>query len=482
MRLFSTLYRKIAALLFGLLLVVGAAFLLLAGYSSERYQQEVMQKLNLDLARQLVESRPLLVDSRVNQAALEELFHMLMVINPSIEIYLLGPSGRLLAYSAPEGKVKRRRVSLAPIERFVEGGEELPLQGDDPRSLEGRKIFSAAPIRVDDELQGYLYVILGGEAYDGVVQRLSGSYVLRATLWTLLGALVIALFLGLGGMALVTRRLGRLATLMQGFTGGGRDLRYPDVSGGDEIDLLGRSFNRMAERIGQQVEALKRNDAQRREMIANISHDLRTPLTALHGYIETLLLKEGDLDAAQQRKYLEIAHAKSSQLARLVSELFELAKLDSCETLLNVEAFSLAELVQDVLNRFQLKAERKGVALEVDCAPGLPYAYGDIGLIQRVLNNLIENALCHTRQGGRILVSLTAGSGNVRVAIADTGCGIPDEELPHIFERFYRLDKSRRTSVRHAGLGLAIAKRILDLHHSHAGGVSSQGCAPLLAG
>jgi len=462
---FSTLYRKIAALLFGLLLVMGAVFLLLAGYSSERYQQEVMQKLNLDLARQLVESKPLIVDSRINQAALEELFHMLMVINPSIEIYLLDPAGRLLAYSAPEGKVKRRRVSLRPIRDFLEGGVELPLQGDDPRSPDGRKIFSVAPIRVDGDLQGYLYVILGGEAYDGVVQRLSGSYVLRATLWTLIGSLVIALFLGLGGMALVTRRLGRLAALMQGFSGGGRDRRYPEVAGGDEIDLLGRSFNRMAERIEQQVEELKRNDAQRREMIANISHDLRTPLTSLHGYIETLLLKEGDLEVARQRKYLEIAHAQSSQLIRLVSELFELAKLDSCETLLEVEAFSLAELVQDVVNRFQLEAGRKGVTLEMDCDPGLPYAYGDIGLIQRVLNNLIENALRHTRRGGRIRVSLSSRSGHIRVAIADSGCGIPEEELPHIFDRFYRLDKSRRTSARHAGLGLAIAKRILDLHH-----------------
>ena len=466
MSLFNTLYRKMALLLFLLLLVVGAVFLLLTNYSSARYQQEVMQKLNLDLARQLVESKPLLVDSGINRAALEELFHMLMVINPSIEIYLLDRTGRLLAFSAPEGKVKRRRVSLAPIERFLQGGAELPLRGDDPRSPDGTKIFSAAPIRSGGELRGYLYVILGGEEYDGVVQRLSGSYVLQATLWLLAGSLVMALFLGLGGMALVTRRLGRLAALMQGFSAGGQDLRYPETgSGGDEIDLLGRSFNRMADRIEQQVEALKRNDAQRREMIANISHDLRTPLTALHGYIETLLLKEEQLEAPQRHKYLEIANAQSSQLIRLVAELFELAKLDSCETLLEVEAFSLAELAQDVVSHFQLEATRRGVRLEMASDPALPFAYGDIGLIQRVLNNLIENALRHTRPGGRIRVSLSSAAGNIRVAIADNGCGIPEEELPHVFDRFYRLDKSRRTGARNAGLGLAIAKRILDLHN-----------------
>lgn len=469
MRLFGTLYRRIALLLFVLLLVVGAVFLVLNGYSTQRYQQEVMQRLNLDLARHLVESRPLLVDRRINRPALEELFHMLMVINPSIEIYLLDREGRVLAFSAPEGKVKRKRLSLAPIERFLRGQAELPLEGDDPRSPEGSKIFSAAPIEVAGERQGYLYVILGGEQYDGVVQRLSGSYVLQATLWILAGSLVIALFLGLGGTALITRRLRHLTALMQGFSGEGREPgsgRYPESPGsGDEIDLLGSHFNRMAERIEQQLEALKRNDSQRREMIANISHDLRTPLTSLHGYIETLLLKDRQLEAEQRREYLEIANAQSSQLIRLVSELFELAKLDSCETLLNVEAFSLAELVQDVVNRFRLEAARGGVELEMDCDPALPFAYGDIGLIQRVLNNLIENALRHTRRGGRVRVSLSTDSRHIRVEIADTGCGIPEEELPHIFDRFYRLDKSRRTSARHAGLGLAIAKRILDLHH-----------------
>jgi len=201
-------------------------------------------------------------------------------------------------------------------------------------------------------------------------------------------------------------------------------------------------------------------------MIANISHDLRTPLTSLHGYIETLLLKDQDLDAVQRQQYLAIANKQSSQLIKLVSELFDLAKLDSCETLINVEAFSLAELVHDVVNKFKLRAGEMDIQLVVNSSQSLPFAYGDIALIQRVLDNLIENALQHTPANGQIRVSLTADNKHISVEIADSGCGIPEEKLPHIFERFYRLDKSRNTNGEHAGLGLEIAKRILDLHQN----------------
>lgn len=469
MNLFTTLYRKLAFILFCLLLVVGLASLLLLSYSSELYQQEVAQKLNRDLARQLVDSKPLLTDRQVNEQALQELFHWLMVINPTIEIYLLDSQGKILAYSAPEGRVKRNSLSLAPIKDFIAGSIELPLLGEDPRSLDKEKAFSAAAIRADGMLQGYLYVILGSEAYENVAQRISESFVLRAGAWILLGSLLAAMLFGLGGFALITRRLRLLSRMVQTVSseqGVAGEVRYP-VTGAseDEIDLLGRRFNLMADRIEQQVESLRRNDAQRREMIANISHDLRTPLTSLHGYIETLLLKDADLDEAQRHHYLAIANAQSTQLIRLVSELFELAKLDSCETLMNVEAFSLAELVQDVVNKFRLKANERGVGLEVDCAPSLPFAYGDIGLIQRVLDNLIENALRHTGKDGQVRVSLVSDQRQISVEITDNGCGIPSSELPHIFERFYRLDKSRETGARHAGLGLAIAKRILDLHN-----------------
>ena len=467
----GSLYRKMALLLFVLLLAIGAAFFGLLYYTSNAYQQEVMQKLNLDLAQHLVESDSLLTGDKVNQPALKNLFHQLMVVNPSIEVYLLDRTGKILAYSAPAGRVKRDRIALEPIKRFISKSASYPLLGDDPRSPQGSKVFSASPISRDGQLQGYLYVILGGEAYDGIAKRIADSYALRVALWLLLGALGVSLLFGLAGFSLITRRLKILAQVMQKVSSEEKDERFARYSSdqhaaGDEIEVLGETFNQMADRIDEQVAELKRNDAQRREMIANISHDLRTPLTSLHGYLETLLLKDSSLDEERRRQYLTIANTQSNQLIRLVSELFELAKLDSCETMLNVEAFSLAELVQDVVSKFELRAEEKGIRLLVDRQPLLPFAYGDIGLIQRVLDNLIENALQHTQRGGQVKVSLNADSRHISVEISDTGSGIPREELPHVFDRFYRLDKSRKTSAQHAGLGLAIAKRIMELHES----------------
>ena len=473
----SALYRRMAALLFVLIMLLGGSFFWLLNHTSSSYQQEVMQKLNLDLAQNLVESDSLLANGKVNHQALEHLFHLLMVINPSIEVYLLDKEGRILAYSAPEGKVKRGQVDMEPLKRFMAGRPEQVILGDDPRSLDKQKVFSAAPILREGVLQGYLYVILGGEAYAGIASGISDSYTLRAAMWLLLTALIAGLAAGLLGFGLITRRVVRLSEMMQSFSSskGGENLpRYPVKAEGrrDEIDFLGICFNDMAERIERQLTELVSKDVQRREMIANISHDLRTPLTSLHGYLETLILKNGTLDSGLRRKYLSIAAKQSSQLIRLVSELFELAKLDSCEARLNEEAFSLAELAQDVVNKFRLKAEERQIRLVMDCPLSLPPAWGDIGLIQRVLDNLIENALEHTPPGGQIYLSVAAGSNHVSVEISDTGEGIPEEELPLVFERFYRLDKSRGKGARHAGLGLAIAKRILELHRGRIWAVS----------
>lgn len=470
----KTLYGKLAAGLLVLFCLVGVLYIQLTLFTTRSYLQEVNQKLNRTLAEHIVSEKILMEKGEVNEEALKEIFHMLMVINPSIEVYLLNPEGAILAFSALPGKVKRQEVSLAPIERFLRGSESYPLFGDDPRHLSRKKVFSVSPISGPTRLEGYLYVILGGEEFDSAAQRLRASYILRLSTSVAGAGLLFALLAGLLFFNILTQRLKRLTTAVERFTQSDfsetrdTDIRRPIVVSasekGDEIDRLGITFNQMADRIQEQMLKLRETDTLRRELVANVSHDLRTPLASLQGYLETLLLKEGQLTPEEQRFYLETATKHCERLGKRVSELFELAKLDSKETQLYLEPFSLAELVQDAVQKLALSAKRKQIALNAHFPEDSPFVLADIGLIERVLENLIENALRFTTEGGKVTVALSQDKESIAVCVTDTGCGIPAEDLPYIFDRFYRVGNNRHEGSGSAGLGLAIVKRILLLH------------------
>lgn len=463
-----SLYSQIAAVLLGIFLVTVLIFLSIAGFSLDMYRQEVTQKLNRELAAHILrEQGNLLRDRRVNDAALQELFGKMMTVNPNIEIYLTDSDGRLLAYSAKPALIQRSQIDLEPVRRFLAADGKLPVVGDDPRDATGRKIFSAAAIPARGEPEGYLYVILGGQEYDSVAQRLLGSYVMQLGLAGVGAGLLFVLLVGLILFALITRRVTRLAGSVERF-------RHSDFSapmrldrrarGHDEIDQLGTAFHELSKRLVDQMRDLKDIDKLRRELVANISHDLRTPLATLQGYLETLLRKHGQLDDAEQQQYLEIAHQHGERLGKLVTELFELAKLDSASVQLHRELFPITELVQDVAQEFRRIAERAGIRLDVEVDSQAPLVNADIGLIQRLLANLLENALRYTPHGGEVRLRLYTEARQVGIRIDDSGCGIAADELPHVFERFYR---SRDSHARHpggAGLGLAIARRIVELH------------------
>jgi signal transduction histidine kinase len=467
--MFRSLYSKLAAVLTGLFCLVGLSFVVVTMFATEMYQQEVNQKLNSGLAEHIVNEKLLMQDKHINEVALKELFHMLMVINPSIEVYLLDPQGTILAFSADPGKVKRARVGLTPVEKWLRGHTTIPLLGDDPRDPDGKKVFTAARIPKSGKLQGYLYVILGGEMYDNVVQKLKGSYILRLSGWMIFASLLFALITGLLLFAFLTGRLKRLADVMDAYK---KNEALKQISlqvkrrknSEDEIDRLGATFRQMAQRIDVQIEELKKADASRRDLIANVSHDLRTPLATLQGYIETVLLKEDSLSDTVRRDYLETAIKHCERLSKLVHKLLELAKLDAYELSAIHEPFNMSELAQDVAQKFQLTAREKKIDISLKIEEELPFVNADIGLIERVLENLIENAVRYTSEGGSICVSLTPKNEEIVVQISDTGCGIPEDELPHIFNRFYQLDRSRKSEAGHSGLGLSITKRILELH------------------
>lgn len=487
MTLRRSLYGRLSTVLLALLLAVGVVGVVVTLATTGRYLEEVDQKLHRDLAQHMVVENPLFQQGEVNEEGLDHLFHMLMVINPRIEVYLLSADGAILAYSAPPERVRLERVPLAPVERFL-AGDRLPVRGANPRNPGTETIFSAAPIRSSEgsRVQGYLYVVLAGDQLAGVVERLRGSYILRLSAWTLIASVAIALLAGLVLFRRLTRRLSQLDQRMHrlqtsGFTqpSPGEGARSATLQSGqeprDEIDRLDRSFVAMAERIAEQIDGLEQVDRLRRELVGNVSHDLRTPLASLQGYLETLLLKDGALPASERRHYLEVAASQSERLGKLVEELFELAKLDAGETQLEIERFSMAELAQDVAQKLRLTAEQRGVHLTTTLDRAAPAVRGDLRLIERVLVNLVDNALRHTPEKGRVDLSVAAANGGVRVEVVDTGCGIETNDLPLIFDRFFRgrAEETRATSgpgkasgSQGAGLGLAISKRVLELHGS----------------
>ena len=197
-------------------------------------------------------------------------------------------------------------------------------------------------------------------------------------------------------------------------------------------------------------------------------------MAALHGYLETLELRGERLDPAEREQFLQIALRHSQRLARLVEDLFELSKLDARDIEPQCEPFSMAELAQDVVQKYALRAQQAGIALDFSGATDQPFVLGDIALIERALDNLVDNALVHTPRGGRVTLRLSTDGDALGVSVEDTGEGIPAQALESVFRRFYQVDNPQRSGA-HAGLGLAITKRILELHGQTIRAFSEQG-------
>jgi signal transduction histidine kinase len=471
-----TLQGKLALALIGLLLLIALLLVPMTLFISRIARQESNQVLNRRLAANAVKGKTLLRDGVLRRAEANEVLTAVERLHPGSETYVLNPRGEVIAASEPMQQLSRRQIDIKPLELFLQQGQ-APILGENPRDPANPEVFSVARLTASGNDEGYLYIILDSTRYASPAALISRSYAVRMRLLATFGVLICALAAGLVLFGQLTRRLTNLAQAMQNF-------QRQDFSGavtlssgrndGDEIDRLTAIFARMARRIEEQIEELRRSDALRREMVSNASHDLRTPLAALRGYLETLVLREGRLSREEQREFAQTAMRHGERLSELVEELFELTKLEAIDAQPRVEPFPLGELLQDVAQKYQLRAQQQGVALKTELGPNVPFVCADIGLIERVLENLIENALRHTPRGGSIILELraTAKGRRVRAQVIDTGSGIAPEDLPHIFDRFYRAKNPVANGEANgkksgAGLGLSIAKRALELHGSN---------------
>jgi signal transduction histidine kinase len=467
-----SLSQRLSAVFVVLLLACCAASVALQLRGSERHEQEVIQRLSQDLAPQIARYPELMEPRGLNPSAVHGLFDKLMAVNPSVEVYLLDESGRIQSYSAPEGAVKRSQVNLAPVHQLL-GGGALPVFGDDPRSPDGKKVFSVAPLKAAGRDAGYVYVILQGENRESLASHVNTGSAANTMLRSMALVALLGMVAGLAAFRLITRPLRTLTQAVRGLETHGmswlpqaRPLLQQAARSSGEIALLSQSFEGLAQRTEEQWQALRHQDQQRRELFANLSHDLRTPLTSLHGYLETLRMKSEMLEPQEQRRYLDIALEQSRKVGRLAQEMFELARLEYGVVKPEMEQFFLADLLQDVFQKFELAAEAKKQSLTADIAPGLPPITADLAMMERVLVNLIDNAIRAAPEGGTITVQLQPhAQGGIEVTVQDTGPGVSSALQAHLFERPVFTGAAAQ-DARSGGFGLMIVHRILQLHES----------------
>ena len=316
--------------------------------------------------------------------------------------------------------------------------------------------------------QAILFFILGIGFILATERIFEGGRLLELATDLGIGVVVFSLFASLLVFNFLTRRLRALAVAVDRFRDSGftEPIRLASATAnGDDIDRLGANVQEMSERIAEQLRELGQTDVRRRELLANVSHDLRTPLASIQGYLETLLLRHGTLRPEEERSYLEVAAKHSERLGKLIHDLFQLTKLEAHELKPQCESFPVAELVQDVVQKFQLAADKRSLKLSSQLAIQHEQVHADIGMIESVLENLIENAMRHTAAGGVVQVDV-APIGNARVAVrvVDTGRGIPSDQLTGIFDRYYRVNRGEASDAGSTGLGLAISRHIVELH------------------
>jgi len=466
----KSLYAKLSVAMIAIIAIVGGGFIVIYQLSTTLYYEELTQRLNAPIAMYVTGQESLMSENgTVDIEAMRALAQRAMIINPAVEVYLLDANGRIVAHDLPPESVILDSVDVQNIRSLISGHVEMPFKGDDPRNPDVRKIFSAAEVRVGDELLGYLYVVLGGQKYDQLVGAIRGSYSQKLGIAAIVALLALGTAVGLLAFGLLTRRLRNLTTTVQRLSDSDFEMDIVEqdrLDSADEIDQLHRTFNAMTVRIRELVGRLKETDRLRRELISNVSHDLRTPLASMQGYIETLLIKNGALSSEERERCLRIARKNTQRLSELVDDLFELSKLDSENVMPAFETFSLAELLQDTAQEFELDAGNRGITIETAAPQNSTIVYADIGLIQRVLENLLRNAIHFTPPGGHIRIDMEKRPDTVAVSVSDTGCGIAAADLDRIFDRFYRTETGDGDQAGSSGLGLAIVKRILDLHES----------------
>lgn len=367
-----------------------------------------------------------------------DLVHLAMMVG--VDIMVLDEKGELVW------------DTVALSHELVQGGSMHGMTGMMGIQRDGQAHRTLMPILVNGKKVGDMYVTSYGPRAFWSEEDLAFKVAMiksvgHSTLWITVAALLVSL--------VVARRLTSPLILMTNVArkmqGGDLKQRIPLTRVEDELDHLSQALNHLAE-------SLENQERLRKTLTADVAHELRTPLATLRSHLEAF--QDGVWEPTPER--LQACYDELMRLVRLVGDLEQLAQAESAPQL-ELETLDLAEVTKHAVDNFQLQFDRKGVALEARLQPGV-YVCGDRDKLVQVLINLMSNALKYTAPGGRVVVGVFEKARKAVMTVSDTGVGIPESDLPFIFERFYRGDKSRTRATGGAGIGLSIVKALVQAH------------------
>lgn len=516
----------LTVLVIGLATAIGA--LVAVALAFERFEREAAYaRADAFLGRVVAQHLDLPALQRRDPEGFVAFLRSLLLFEPDSQLYLLALDGTVLASTGSKPLAPQFKVAIAPVRQAASAAPSAApsarpqrgaayVMGDDPEYMDEDAVIAARAleqpsIRPGADLAGYLYLVSRKPGLPPTRLARLAEHLAGPALWPVLAVVLLATLLAAWIIAAVTRPLAVLSEQVARAARAGFDADAPaalparrGVRGDDEFGRLHGGFQALLAKLHAQWDQLRRLDAFRRESVSNLSHDLRSPLTAAAASLETLQQRwhtaaeaAGSADAAagEDRRLLDVALRNTHNAARLVRSLGDLAVLDEARFRLRLARLDLGEMLDDITMRFAERAARQGVALVCDLggdagsdrsAPPVPLAAEvDVELVERAVANLLDNALRFTPAGGRIVLSAQAldaaggglpggvggagsGAAMVRITVRDSGSGIAPGDLEHLFDRHFRGGGRRPGDPARAeggnGLGLAIVQRIVELH------------------
>ena len=373
--------------------------------------------------------------------------------NSDLTILLADPEGRILVSVGEDVSeiTDDTRIHRRFIDMTSDGTSTFRIGKDEGVFSTPHLAYGAPILGENGENYGSVLVCSSSMIMTDLIQRISKAIVL-AVLWVMMAALIAVYFI----TEKITGPLKKISTAAKQFASGKFDTRV-EVSGSDEVAELAVAFNNMAE-------SLDNYDSMRNTFISNVSHDLRTPMTSISGFVDGIL--DGVIPPEKYDYYLKIISNEVKRLSRLVSTLLDISKIQAGERKFTMAPFDICEMSRQILLSFEQTIEEKCLSVEFDCEDDNISVLADRDAIYQIMYNLCDNAVKFSSEGGLLRISIKrTKSKKLRVSVYNEGAGIPSDDIPYVFERFYKSDKSRGLNKTGVGLGLYISKTIIDAHN-----------------